>query len=78
MEAFVPATAAGDPGQIAANAQTWRNIAADLQGQGEGIDRAVRFDLSEWTGTASDAPAVNAGAGAIASVSCIRVMPERV
>lgn len=45
---------AGDPGQIAANAQTWRNIAADLQRQAEEIDRAVRFDLSEWTGTAGD------------------------
>jgi uncharacterized protein YukE len=45
---------AGDPGQIAANAQTWRNIADDLSRQAEEINHAVHFDLSEWTGAAGD------------------------
>jgi uncharacterized protein YukE len=44
---------AGDPAQIAANAQTWRNIAQDLQRQGEDLARAVTFDLSEWNGDAA-------------------------
>ncbi|NMO57583.1 hypothetical protein HH310_41260 [Actinoplanes sp. TBRC 11911] len=45
---------AGDPGQIAASAQTWRNIAADLNLQADDINHAVRFDLSDWNGEASD------------------------
>jgi uncharacterized protein YukE len=45
---------AGDPAQIAATAQTWRNIAADLNLQAEEIDHAVRFDLSDWNGRAAD------------------------
>jgi uncharacterized protein YukE len=45
---------AGDPGQIAANAQTWRNVADDLQHQGDVLDKAARFDVSEWTGEAAD------------------------
>ncbi|GAA0449020.1 hypothetical protein Aca07nite_80230 [Actinoplanes capillaceus] len=46
---------AGDPGHIRAHAQTWRNVSAGLSRQAEEIDRAVRFDVSEWNGAAGDA-----------------------
>ncbi|MEU8815378.1 hypothetical protein [Actinoplanes sp. NPDC048796] len=46
---------AGDPGQIAAHTQTWRNVAAALRDEAAGLDRAVRWDTSEWVGSASDA-----------------------
>lgn len=45
---------AGDPAQIAANAQTWRNVAADLRGQAAELNGAVSADLVAWTGAASD------------------------
>jgi hypothetical protein len=46
---------AGDPAQIAAHAQTWRNMAADLREQSDQLVRSVRWDVSEWTGAAGEA-----------------------
>jgi uncharacterized protein YukE len=46
---------AGDPGQIAAHAQTWRNVAGALHERAADLDRAVRWDVTEWTGSAADA-----------------------
>jgi hypothetical protein len=46
---------AGDPGQIAGHAQTWRNVASSLRDEADSLARAVRFDLAEWQGAASDA-----------------------
>jgi hypothetical protein len=46
---------AGDPAQIAGQAQTWRNVAASLRDQAEELGRAARWDTEEWTGAAADA-----------------------
>ncbi|WIM94506.1 hypothetical protein ACTOB_006531 [Actinoplanes oblitus] len=46
---------AGDPASIAANAETWRNVANELHRQAEELRGAVRLDLSEWTGDSSTA-----------------------
>lgn len=46
---------AGDPAQIAANAQTWRNIAQDLHEQAANVARDVRLDTADWIGVAGDA-----------------------
>lgn len=46
---------AGDPGQISAHAQTWRNVAGELTNRAADLERAVRWDVSEWTGDAADA-----------------------
>jgi uncharacterized protein YukE len=46
---------AGDPGQITAGAQTWRNVAAALHATTDDALRSVRWDTSEWEGTAGDA-----------------------
>jgi uncharacterized protein YukE len=46
---------AGDPGQIAAHAQTWRNVAGALKDRSADLDRAVRWDTAEWQGSAADA-----------------------
>jgi uncharacterized protein YukE len=46
---------AGDPGQISAHARTWRNVAVALHDRAADLDRAVRWDVSEWTGSAADA-----------------------
>ena len=46
---------AGDPAQIQAHAQTWRNVAGALNDRAEDLDRAVRWDTTEWTGSAADA-----------------------
>ncbi|HWS37183.1 MAG TPA: hypothetical protein VN408_31175 [Actinoplanes sp.] len=45
---------AGDAAQIAAHAQTWRNMSSGLLLQAEELDRALRFDLFDWDGTAAD------------------------
>jgi uncharacterized protein YukE len=45
---------AGDPAQIAGHAQTWRNVAGRLRGEADELARAVRWDVSEWTGVAAD------------------------
>ena len=36
-----------DPGQIAAHAQTWRNVAGALHGRAAELEQAVRWDVSE-------------------------------
>ncbi|MFI6075662.1 WXG100 family type VII secretion target [Actinoplanes sp. NPDC051343] len=46
---------AGDPGQISAHAQTWRNVASTLHDRSSDLDRAVRWDTTEWQGAAADA-----------------------
>jgi uncharacterized protein YukE len=46
---------AGDPGQIAGHAQTWRNVASSLRDESDVLARSVRLDLSEWQGAASEA-----------------------
>ncbi|WP_433375313.1 WXG100 family type VII secretion target [Actinoplanes sp. CA-142083] len=46
---------AGDPAQIAAHAQTWRNAAAALTTDADALTRATRWDTVEWTGSAGDA-----------------------
>lgn len=46
---------AGDPGQIAAHAQTWRNVAGSLRDEAESLARAVRLDVAEWGGSAGPA-----------------------
>jgi hypothetical protein len=46
---------AGDPAQISAYAQTWRNVAAGLTDAGTGMHDAVGTDLAGWVGAAADA-----------------------
>src|SRR5262249_43151468 len=46
---------AGDPVSISLHAQTWRGVAGQLRTESDELVRAVRFDLSEWEGTAADA-----------------------
>lgn len=46
---------AGDPGRIATHGQTWRNVAASLRTDADDLVRSLRFDVSEWSGTAGDA-----------------------
>jgi len=46
---------AGDPGQITAHAQTWRNIAGRLAGEADTLAQAARWDTAEWQGRAADA-----------------------
>ncbi|MCU7724308.1 hypothetical protein ODJ79_11330 [Actinoplanes sp. KI2] len=46
---------AGDPARIAAHAQTWRNVAGAVHDRANDLDRAVRWDMTEWTGSAADA-----------------------
>jgi uncharacterized protein YukE len=71
---------AGDPGQIAAHAQTWHNIAGALHDRSADLDRAVRWNTSDWTGAAADAyrtwsgqqrDAVGALAGAAETMAAI-------
>lgn len=46
---------AGDPAQITAHAQTWRNVAASLRDTAGDLARDVRIDLAEWGGLAGPA-----------------------
>lgn len=46
---------AGDPAQIAAHAQTWRNVAGRLDESVLDLRDAVRRDLIDWNGAAADA-----------------------
>lgn len=46
---------AGDPAAIVGHAQTWRNVAESVRAESDDLVRAVRFDLTEWQGAASDA-----------------------
>ena len=46
---------AGDPNAIAAQTQTWRNIAGALRDNTDDLIRAVRWDTTDWEGEAGDA-----------------------
>jgi uncharacterized protein YukE len=46
---------AGDPGRIAAHAQTWRNVASSLRAEAESLAGAVGVDITGWSGAASEA-----------------------
>ena len=46
---------AGDPAEIAAQARTWRNMAASLRTESDDLARAARTDLSDWRGAAAHA-----------------------
>ena len=46
---------AGDPAQITAHAQTWRNVAASLRDEAASLARAVDIDLESWGGSAGPA-----------------------
>jgi hypothetical protein len=46
---------AGDPAQVGGQAQTWRNVAVSLSDHAADLDRAVRWDTTEWIGDAADA-----------------------
>ncbi|RKN47723.1 WXG100 family type VII secretion target [Micromonospora endolithica] len=46
---------AGDPAQITAHAQTWRNVAASLRDEAAQLAAAVRTDIAGWGGTAGPA-----------------------
>ncbi|MFG1654506.1 WXG100 family type VII secretion target [Micromonospora sp. NPDC049275] len=46
---------AGDPAQITAHAQTWRNIAASLHDDATELARTVRADVTGWGGGAGPA-----------------------
>jgi hypothetical protein len=52
---------AGDPAQIAAHAQTWRSTASSLAAKADELERAVRWDVAEWTGSAAVAYRTFAG-----------------
>ncbi len=52
---------AGDPGQISAHAQTWRNVATRMSDEADTLGRAVRWDVTEWMGAAGDAYRRHAG-----------------
>ena len=52
---------AGDPAQIAAHAQTWRNTAASVHGSATALRVAVGSDVTSWGGAAG--PAYRAWAG---------------
>ncbi len=46
---------AGDPDQVAANAQTWANIAANTRLAVEDLRESVQRDVAVWAGPAADA-----------------------
>jgi hypothetical protein len=46
---------AGDPAQIAAHAQTWRNVSAALAADADALARAARGEVPDWSGTAAEA-----------------------
>jgi hypothetical protein len=46
---------AGDPSEIAAHAQTWRNVAQSLRDDADALLRSASLDVTEWIGAASDA-----------------------
>ena len=55
---------AGNPAQIAAHAQTWRNVAESVRAESAELLRSVRWDVEEWTGAAGDAYRAHADFGA--------------
>ncbi|GGO31796.1 WXG100 family type VII secretion target [Micromonospora parathelypteridis] len=46
---------AGDPAQITAHAQTWRNVAGSLREEAAALALAVRDDIGSWGGSAGPA-----------------------
>ncbi|MEE6257572.1 ADP-ribosyltransferase [Plantactinospora sonchi] len=52
---------AGDPDQIAANAQTWRNVAQHAAQTAADLRAAVASELAEWAGPAATAYRTNIG-----------------
>ena len=46
---------AGDPAAIAAQATTWRNVAASLRADAQTFKASVEADLPDWTGAAATA-----------------------
>ncbi|MEU4791436.1 WXG100 family type VII secretion target [Micromonospora tulbaghiae] len=44
---------AGDPAEITAHAQTWRNVAASLREDAAELAHAVRTEVTGWTGAAA-------------------------
>jgi uncharacterized protein YukE len=46
---------AGDPATIARHAQTWRNVATEMQGAAAGLGPSVATDISGWQGPAAQA-----------------------
>lgn len=46
---------AGDPAQITAHAQTWRNVSSSLATEADGLARSLRLDVAEWSGSAGAA-----------------------
>jgi uncharacterized protein YukE len=46
---------AGDPAQITAHAQTWRNVASSLADSATDLTAAVRADVADWQGSAATA-----------------------
>ncbi|MEH0844940.1 hypothetical protein V6U81_21385 [Micromonospora sp. CPCC 205711] len=46
---------AGDPAQITAHAQTWRNVAVSLREEAAELAAAVRTDVASWGGSAGPA-----------------------
>src|SRR3954462_8260343 len=52
---------AGDPDQITAYAQTWRNTAGAASAAATSLSDAVSRDLAGWTGPAADAYRAHAG-----------------
>ncbi|MFF5291156.1 WXG100 family type VII secretion target [Paractinoplanes globisporus] len=46
---------AGNPDEITAQSQTWRNIGAAMRDNCDDLIRAVRWDTTEWEGEAGDA-----------------------
>jgi uncharacterized protein YukE len=57
MEHFRPLTdvldwLAGDPGEIAGQAQTWRNVSTSLHSNVDGLRAALAADVSTWGGEA--------------------------
>jgi uncharacterized protein YukE len=46
---------AGDPAQIAAHAQTWRNVATSMHASATNLSTTVRLDVASWAGTAGPA-----------------------
>ncbi|MET8359197.1 DUF6883 domain-containing protein [Micromonospora sp. NPDC005171] len=46
---------AGDPAQITAHAQTWRNVSGSLRDEAAELARAVRTDVAAWGGGAGPA-----------------------
>jgi hypothetical protein len=55
---------AGDPGEVAAQARTWRSVSASLTGDAADLVRAAGGDVPGWAGAAAETYRQWAGAGA--------------